>query len=218
MNETLFWWPGYKALHLQWKKQIDLKAWAGQKVLTDKLTLSVLLFSMQTHTSAEWEYKLKCLYLLSKLKHLLMMKDGERWDHLNTDAGEGVRAICNRMSLSISRVMKKDWEGLHGPTATGDRAIAMHQVLHLRLNKLRPAAREVRLQKDERSTRLNVSPLAPYPLNDMAHSYKQLAFKDTSRSCERKYTNMDGSLIKTSGGINKKKRKKNAGCLNMTFN
>lgn len=162
---------------------------------------------MQTHTSAEWEYKLRYLSLLSKLKHLLMMKDGE-WDHLNTEAGEGVGAICKRMSLSVSGVMKKDWEGLHGPTATEDGAIAMHQVLHLRLSKLRPAVREVRLQKDERSTRLNVSPLAPYPLNDMAHSYKQLAFKDTSRSCERKYTNMDGSLIKTSGGIHKKKRAK----------
>lgn len=136
------------------------------------------------------------------------MKDRERWDHLNTDAGEGVGAICNRMSLSISGVMKKDWEGLHEPTATGGRAIAMHQVLHLRLSKLRPAAREVRLQKDERSTRLNVSPLALYPLNDMAHSYKQLAFKDTCMSCERKYTNKDGSLIKTSGEINKKKSEK----------
>lgn len=73
----------------------------------------------------------------------------------------------------------------------------MHRVLHLRLSKLRPAAREVRLQKDERSTRLNVSPLALYPLNDMAHSYKQLAFKDTSRSCEIIHTDLDGSLMNT---------------------
>lgn len=86
---------------------------------------------------------------------------------------------------------------MHGPIASEDGAIAMHRVLHFRVSKLRPAAREVRLQKDERSTRLNVSSLALYPLNDMAHSYKQLAFKDTCRSSERIKTELDGSLMKT---------------------
>ena len=76
-------------------------------------------------------------------------------------------------------------------------AIAMHRVLPFRLSKLRPTAREVRLQKGERSARLNVSPLALYPLNDTAHSYKQLAFKDTCRSSERIKTDLDGSLMKT---------------------
>lgn len=75
---------------------------------------------------------------------------------------------------------------MHRPKASEDGAIAMHRALHFRLSKLRPTAREVRLQKDERSGRLNVSPLSLYLLNDMAHSYKQLSFKDTSRTCERK--------------------------------
>lgn len=61
-------------------------------------------------------------------------------------------------------------------------AIAMHRELHFKLSKLRPAAHEVRLQKDEKSGRVNVSPLTIYPLNDMAHSYKQCTFKDTSRT------------------------------------
>ena len=73
---------------------------------------------------------------------------------------------------------------MHGPAATEERAIAMHRALHFRLSKLRHTAREVRLQKDEKSARLNVSPPALYPINDMAHSYKQLAFKDTRRSSE----------------------------------
>lgn len=60
----------------------------------------------------------------------------------------------------------------------------MHRVSRFSLSKLRPSAREVRLQKDERSTRLNVSLLALYPANDKAHSYEQLAFKDASGSCE----------------------------------
>lgn len=77
---------------------------------------------------------------------------------------------------------------MHGPTASEDGAIAMHRVLHFSLSKLRPTAREVRLQRDERSAGLNVSPLALYPLNDTAHSYKQLSFKDASRSSERKKT------------------------------
>lgn len=85
---------------------------------------------------------------------------------------------------------------MHGPTASEDRAIAMHRVLHFRMSKLRPTAREVRLQKDERSARLNVSPLALYPLNDMAHSYKQLAFKDTSGPSERITTDLDGRTNK----------------------
>lgn len=97
---------------------------------------------------------------------------------------------------------------MHGPTASEDGAIAMHRVLHFRLSKLRPTVREVRLQKDERSARLNVSPLALYPLNDMAHSYKQLTFKDTSRTSERIKTDLDGSLSKTPERINKKRRKK----------
>lgn len=110
---------------------------------------------------------------------------------------------------------------MHGPTASEDGAIAMHRVLRFRLSKLRPAAREVRLQKDERSTRLNVSLLALYPINDKAHSHKQLAFKDTSRSCERIHTDLDGRLIKTAGRISiekKKRSKKQAGCGKMTFN
>ncbi len=107
--------------------------------------------------------------------------------------------------------------GLHGPTASEDEAIAMRRVLHFRLSKLRPTAREVRLQKDDRRVRLNVSSLALYPLNDMAHSYKQLAFKDTSRSSERIKTDLDGSLMKTPDRINKKREKK-AGSVKMTFN
>lgn len=70
-------------------------------------------------------------------------------------------------------------------------AIAMHRVLHFRLSKLRPTACEVRLQKDKRSARLNVSPRALYPLNDMAHSYKQLTFKDTCMPGERIKTDWD---------------------------
>lgn len=73
------------------------------------------------------------------------------------------------------------------------------------------------MQKDERSARLNVSPLALYPLNDMAHSYKQLTFKDTSRSSERIKTDLNGSLTKTLKRINKKRGKK-AGSGKMTFN
>lgn len=132
-------------------------------------------------------------------------REGERREHLNIGAGKGARAVWDRMSLSISCVMKNDWEGLHGPTPSEDGAIAMHRLLHFRRSKLRPTAREVRLQKDERNARLNVSPLALYPLNDMAHSYKQLAFKDTSRSSEGVKADLDGSLMKT---INKKWRKK----------
>lgn len=96
-----------------------------------------------------------------------------------------VRAIWDRMSLSISCVMKNDWGGLHGPRASEDGGIAMHRALHFRLSKLRPAACEVRLQKGKRSGRLNVSPLTLYPLNDMVHSYKQLTFKDTSTTSEK---------------------------------
>lgn len=61
------------------------------------------------------------------------------------------------------------------------------------------------MQKDERSARLNVSSLALYPLNDMAHSYKQLAVKDTRRSSERRKTDLDSSLMKTPERINKKR-------------
>ena len=97
---------------------------------------------------------------------------------------------------------------MHGPTACEDGAIAMHRALRFRLSKLRPAAREVRLQKDERSARLNVSPPALYPLNDTAHSYKQLAFKDTSsRPGERIKTDLNGSLKKTPERINNQRRK-----------
>lgn len=64
------------------------------------------------------------------------------------------------------------------------------------------------MQKDVRSVRLNVSSLALYPLNDTAHSYKQLAFKDTSRSSERIKTDLDGSLTETPDRINKKRRRK----------
>lgn len=90
--------------------------------------------------------------------------EAERWGRLNTDASEGTRAIRDRMSLSISCVMKKDWEGLHGPTASEDRVIAMHRLLHFRLSKLRPAAREVRLQKrrvERKVKRLSSRSLSP---------------------------------------------------------
>ena len=108
---------------------------------------------------------------------------------------------------------------MHGPTASEDRAIAMHRVLHFSLSKLRPTAREVRLQRDERSARLNVSPLALYPLNDTAHSYKQLSFKDASKSSEgKKNTVWYVSLTKVPGRINKKGREKKAGSGKMTFN
>lgn len=91
-----------------------------------------------------------------------MMRGKQRWERLSADAGERVGAIHNGMSLSISCVMKKDWEGLHGPTAARDRAIAMHRLLPFRLSKWKPAACEVRLRekkkkKDKRSTRLNAS-------------------------------------------------------------
>lgn len=143
----------------------------------------------------------------------------ERSDHLNTGAGKGVRAIWDRMSLSISCVMKNDWEGLHGPTASEDRAIAMHRVLRFRLSRLTPTAREVRLQKDERSVRLNVSPLALYPLNDIAHSYKQLAFKDTSWTSEKNKSRLGcQSYEDTEKNKQKDGEKKKAGSGKMTFN
>lgn len=84
---------------------------------------------------------------------------------------------------------------MHGPTVSEDGAIAMHRALHFELCKLRPIARKVRLQKDEKSARLNVSPLALYPLNDKAHSHKQLAFKDTGKSGGRMKAELNGRPI-----------------------
>lgn len=45
-------------------------------------------------------------------------------------------------------------------------------------------------KKDEKSARLNVSPLALYPLNDM-----QLQFGDTSRTSERIKRDLDASFF-----------------------
>lgn len=87
-------------------------------------------------------------------------------------------------------------------------AFAMHRASRFRLSKLIPAAREVRLQKDERSTRLNVSLLALYPINDKAHSYEQLTFKDTSGSCERAHADLDGRLLKTNKKKSKRRRRR----------
>lgn len=81
-------------------------------------------------------------------------------------------------------------------------------------SKLRPAAREVRLQKDERSMRLNVPPLAPYPLNDTALSYKQLTLKDTSRPSDKITTYSHPSFTKDVERISKE----TDGCEKMAFN
>lgn len=95
---------------------------------------------------------------------------------------------------------------MHGPTASADSVIVMHRVLCFTLSKLRPGAREVRLQKDERSTRLNVSPLALYRLHDMAHSYEQITFKDSSRSCEIMHTALDSNRRKNAGKDKQKEK------------
>lgn len=55
-------------------------------------------------------------------------------------------------------------------------------------------------KKDEWTARLNVSSPALYPLNDMAHSYEQFTFKDTSRYFKWKHS-LGRRLIKTSREI-----------------
>jgi len=62
-------------------------------------------------------------------------------------------------------------------------------------------------KEDEKSARLNVPPLALYPLNDRAHSYRQLTFKDTSRFGGRVEANLNGSPIKKPERINRRKKK-----------
>lgn len=135
-----------------------------------------------------------------------MMRGRQRRERLSPDAGERVGAIHNGMSLSISCVMKKDWEGLHGPTATQDRAIAMHRLLPLRLSKWRPAACEVRLWKKEEEKRQAEHKVKRFSL--LLFIPSMTGFIHNSSSPSKTETGVSNANLQTLRRTNRKYRRK----------